>query len=249
MDYYEKYALYSNVELLKILHNKEDYQKDAIEAIEKILSERNITVEDKEEVVAFFEEEKHKKEKREQNYKIVKDYFNDIFSAILHPKEYNESGWIKILVTIIIILILYDLYLLVQSLILSFSFSTFIFNINSIAHLFNIFYFGLALYFSFKKKYYGWVMMLVIFIIQFVSILINIYTICSVNNIYLIASISYSTIYSLLIAILILYILNRKDVRNYFLITDKIRKKTIIITLTIYFILILSILIYLFIIE
>jgi hypothetical protein len=94
-DFHKTYAALSNVELLRILLQKELYQPAAIEAAEKILSERNVTSEEKETAANDINEKSLAVQKRqEQREKIIVDTDRTVRS-FLFPEKRTTAGFIR----------------------------------------------------------------------------------------------------------------------------------------------------------
>ena len=171
MNLEEKYKEYTNKQLIEVIIKADDYQPQAVEVAKKILYQRDISNQEKDELIQTIESEKHSEEKlkvkqlevEKKRIQTLKKTFNKI-----NPFDKTEPISFKL---INIILLVFG-YVFLEQFYYSFTFLIFIleqpisFDITFLTTLFEVFYLPLTIYFYFKRKKIGW-MMLVAWICTF----------------------------------------------------------------------------------
>ncbi|MBB3696550.1 hypothetical protein KMW28_24035 [Flammeovirga yaeyamensis] len=99
-EFKERYKSFSNIDLLRIIENKSEYQPIAIEAAETEIDERNISVQEQQEAKLIFDKEKEEKklkfEKKAAIGRNVKEVFMGVFETI-HPIQESSPSTEKLI--------------------------------------------------------------------------------------------------------------------------------------------------------
>lgn len=171
MNLEEKYKEYTNKRLIEVIVKADDYQPQAVELAEKILNTRDISIEEKNELIKAVESEKISAEKLEKKQLEVEkkriQALKNIFNKI-NPFDKTEPISFKL---VNIILIVFG-YVFLEQFYYSFTFLIILldppisFDIVFFTTLFEVFFLPLTIYLYFKRKKVGW-MMLVAWICTF----------------------------------------------------------------------------------
>lgn len=246
MEYYEKFSKYSNVELLKILKTEDEYQQIAIEVTKKILSEREVSSEEYQEVENYFKQKNEAKEKNELKINTLKEHIIDVTEPFFIPTEKLEiTKWVKILLLSILIQYAYSIYSTLFYLLNAIKYSTSLLNIVSLLHITQLVYISSLFYLIYKKKHKGWILLFCFSFIYFIFSIPNAYS--YLRMIYLggFEQNPGRVIFSVFMNCATLFFLWRKEITNYFGVTEIARTKTlkvaVFITFAIFLIMILII--------
>lgn len=160
----EKYKDYTNKRLVEIVIKSEDYQPEAVETAKIILSNRDISNSVLKEVREAIEaEEQTQKLQEKRQLEIEKKAFNFFKNLInkINPFDKTEPTSVKI---VNIALLVFG-YLLLEQFYYSFRFLIMVlkppihFDIALFPIIFEVIYLPLTLYFFFKRKKIGWIML------------------------------------------------------------------------------------------
>ena len=86
-NFQEQYKSYSNVELLKITERPGDYQQAAVVAAQQVLSEREVSVEDREFAATHYAELERSQQVNKELVDLYKNKAKDLLEPVLQPKE------------------------------------------------------------------------------------------------------------------------------------------------------------------
>ena len=171
MNFEEKYKKYTNKRLIEVIIKADDYQPQAVEVAKKILSDRDISIEEKNKLFKAVETEKDSEEKLEKKQLDVEKKRIQTLKNILNKiNPFDKSEPIPFKLVNIILLVFG--YVFLEQFYYSFTFliilleSPISFDITFFITLFEVFYLPLTIYLYFKRKKIGW-MMLVTWIFTF----------------------------------------------------------------------------------
>jgi hypothetical protein len=229
MEFQEKYKNYSNIELLKILKKKEDYQLSAIEVAEEILKQRTVTSEEITEVENYFLDIENKKNDLILKQNKYSDYLTDLLQPFINPSEKTETrNWLNILLLIIFIQYLFTLYETIPFFYhadyTNLDFSFIIFGLS-------IVYVPVIFYLLFKRKKWGWILLFADCIITIAFKIQEIFFFYKFNG-WLSGNII-SILFPLIIKTLFALFLWRQETADFFNVSLEIKKKTVYVTLVI----------------
>lgn len=223
-DFHKTYATLSNVELLKILLQKELYQPAALAAAEKILSGRNITQEEKEAAEIDLNEKKLAVQKRqEQKEKIIVDADRTLRS-IVFPEKRTSTWYIRNFVFVYAIIELISLannfgdYMGYFKYAKGFAF--FIILIDVVVPI-------LMLYFLFRLKKIGWALLVFSFTVKIFLSTYSLITWSPPGFPFFDKPPIATYVFRLVIASMVFYFFNRKDVLQTLKISRRFQIQTI----------------------
>lgn len=162
MNIEEKYKNYSNKQLIEIIANAVDYQVEAVNAAKIVLSERNVSKEEKEQVLESIElENKVKEEKEFEKVDKLRKLTSSIFNKLnpLNQEEFTSSQLVKIVVWIFSIIYLVKMYFDFPLFVSLFTDPPSKFELEVLFFLIGVFYLPLALLYFNKYKVIGWSLM------------------------------------------------------------------------------------------
>ncbi|MBO9203508.1 MULTISPECIES: hypothetical protein [Niastella] len=159
-DFSQQYKDYSNVDLLKIVRQAENYQATAVAAAQDILRDRKISDEEMSAVDQYLQDldnaEKDKKEKMDA----LKNKVTDFLEPVIHPSEKVEPGkWVNILLLVIAVQYVWMLYKTVWALIRFFQCRLCTFDVSVIFLLLTLMYIPFIFFLLFKKRRWGWILL------------------------------------------------------------------------------------------
>lgn len=229
MEFQEKYKNYSNIELLKILKKKEDYQLSAIEVAEEILKQRTVTSEEITEVENYFLDIENKKNDLILKQNKYSDYLTDLLQPLINPSEKIETtNWLNALLLIIFIQYLFTLFRTIPFFYhadyTNLDFSFIIFGLS-------IVYVPVIFYLLFKRKKWGWILLFADCIITIAFKIQEIFFFYKFNG-WLSGNII-SILFPLIIKTLFALFLWRQETADFFNVSVEIKKKTVYVTLVI----------------
>src|SRR5882762_8938072 len=95
-NFHDKYKDYSNIELLKIVRQPNEYQTDAVDAATSILKEREISETDIQHIDAYFKEIDTKAKLKSDKINSYKGKAADFLEPILKPgAEVKPVKWLN----------------------------------------------------------------------------------------------------------------------------------------------------------
>ena len=110
-DFYDKYKDYSNIDLLKIVRRPSEYQVAAVDGATQILSEREITQSDIDQVDNYFDEIDTETKRKTDKINSYKEKATDFFQPVFEPtSEVKPEKWLNILLLVIGLKCLWTLY-------------------------------------------------------------------------------------------------------------------------------------------
>lgn len=234
MEFHERFSKYSNIELLKIIRTKEEYQLTAIQTAEKILSERTISNEDRQEVENYFTQKNKEQEKKEKKISELKNHILDITTSFIQPSEKTDlNKWFKVLLFALVLQYLWNFYRLIKNIFESFKYSTDFLNFYFLFYIAQIVYVSLIFYFVYKKNKIGWIIMFCDAFICLFGSIPNLFMYTKYIDVIGAGTNPSKPFFEVFLRGAILAFLWRKEVCEYFSVTEKVKQKTFKIILAI----------------
>lgn len=229
LNFYDRYKLYSTVELLLIINQPKKYQKKAVETAKHILAERHISEEEKEKALNSLNVITTREKIAKSNTRQIQKKWGNVLRMIVTPsEELNIEKWLNLSLVLLVVQFLHQAFKLVQDI---FDFKS-CYNcnysfLNLIPHL-SLIYIPIVFYLLFKGKRWGWILL-------FADIFIAL-TMSSISQVLLYSRYryckeltSFSFLFTLTLRICLLFFLIKKDVTSFFSISFKTIKNTIIL--------------------
>jgi hypothetical protein len=155
----EQFKSYSNIELLKILQRPDDYQPEAVQAARNLLSEREVSPEELDEVQMHFQaldDDAAAKSERLNNYR---NTVEDFLEPVIHPtREVGVAKWLKVFLVAVIVQYMFVIYESVAQIIQTLRCGYCSFYIAVFAML-NLLYVPAVFYLLYKKRRWGWIIL------------------------------------------------------------------------------------------
>ena len=224
-DFLRHYAGLSNIELLKILEEKEKYQPAAIETAQQILSERNYS---NDEAIAARSELSFLVNKKIERQEKINKRINNINEVIDENFGIKEKTPKKLLNLFCFALFLFNLI----SGFFSIKDFTYLFTSRTTGYIFGVLAYLLPLliiYLLYKRNNWGWVLIVAINMILALQTIHSIFIFYKYRDVFLAPSSPYRLLVNLSFYIAVIVFLNSKKIRDQFTITRDGRITTFII--------------------
>lgn len=226
-DFYSLYKTYSNVELLKIVKQPEDYQEEAVATAEEILKERLVLDEEIKSaelellgIPSHFYTTSTEGSTTEEG---------DILTPLLTLKAKTERpSWIKIALAVIALSYAYVFYSTARLLWLVLRCEMCSLGASDYIGIFLLVYLPLVFYFIYQRKPLGWILLFVDNLFAFISRGFNAYMIYNFQHSQ--SVLGPSLFIGLLIKLAILLFLWRTEVAGYFSVDQETKLKTAVLT-------------------
>src|SRR6266487_3556660 len=96
-NFYDQYKNYSNIDLLKIVKQPDNYQAAAVEAATQILNERQVSETELQQVDKYFQDIDAKEQLKKDKINFYKEKTVDFLEPVLKPTtEVKPHKWINI---------------------------------------------------------------------------------------------------------------------------------------------------------
>lgn len=103
-DFYKLYSSFSNTELLKITNAAEGYMPEAVAAAQKLLSERQVTEQEIDEVNVYYQSLQNEARYRQDVHNGIKEAIGDFIQPVVKPEgEVQPEKWLHIFLVIYLI--------------------------------------------------------------------------------------------------------------------------------------------------
>jgi hypothetical protein len=253
-DFYSTYKEYPTVELLKIIQRADQYQEAAINAATQILSERNVSQEERDEVDSFYQALDNSSRQRTEKITAYRNKVDDFLEPVLRPSEnIKPDKWLNILLLMIGLQYLWVLYGYIVSLVnffqkvnhcTEFDFRIYSsrnlsywdcfwkeFDPASLLGLFSLIYIPVMFYLLWKRKKWGWILL---FVDNILPLLANIYMCYTIFiNDWFFKPSPMPFITSIIVKSLIAFFIWRTSISDFFGVTKEIKFKTAVFSATI----------------
>lgn len=260
-DFHNKYKVYSNVDLLKIVRRPNEYQSVAVDAATQILNTREITQSDLEQVERYFQEIDTKTKRKTDKINFYKEKTTDFFQPLLNPTtDVKPQKWLNILLLVIGLQYLWSLFTNIIDFVKfikyvidckSYGFDSATetasywacfssqFNPLIFFQILALIYVPIIFYLLFKRSRWGWILLFADNLFVLISTLSQSYFFFNYQQYYFGDTASFFT--QIIIKGLFVFFLWRNYISDFFHVTKEIKKKTAIVTTIITLLFILSI--------
>lgn len=260
-DFHDKYKDYSNIDLLKIVRRPSEYQVAAVDAATQILSAREVTQSDLEQVDNYFDEIHTETKRKTDKINSYKEKTADFFEPVLKPTgEVKPEKWLNILLLIIGLQYLWTLYLNISDLVRfakyvieckSYGFDN---NTETVSYwtcftsqfdpliffqLLTLIYVPIIFYLLFKRKRWGWILLFADTLFGLISSVSQSYLFFKYQQYHQGDTFSFLTL--IIIKGLFVFFLWRNYISDFFNVTNETKKKIAIVTTIVTVLFILSI--------
>ena len=260
-DFFDKYKDYSNIDLLKIVRRPSEYQVAAVDAATQILSEREVTQSDIDQVDIHFDEIDTETKRKTDKINSYKEKTADFFQPVLKPtSEVKPEKWLNILLLVIGLQYLWTLYINVSDLL---RFVKFVIDCKSYGfdnstetvsywtcfsnrfdplvffQIVTLIYVPIIFYLLFKRKRWGWILLFADTLFGLISLISQSYIFFKYQQYHQGDTVSFFT--QIIIKGLFVFFLWRNNISNFFNVTMEIKRKTAIVTMIVTVLFILSI--------
>ena len=260
-DFHDKYKDYSNIDLLKIVRRPTEYQVSAVGVAAQILSTREVTQSDLEQVDNYFDEINTETKRKTDKITSYKEKTADFFEPVLNPTtEVKPEKWLNILLLIIGLQYLWTLYVnisdFVKFIMHVIDCKSYVFDSNNetvsywtcFSNQFNpliffqiltLIYIPIIFYFLFKRKRWGWILLFADNLFGLISNVSQFYIFFKYQQYHHGDTLSFFT--QILIKALFVFFLWKDYISDFFSVTKETKNKTAIVTTLITLLFILSI--------
>jgi len=260
-DFHDKYKDYSNIDLLKIVRRPTEYQVAAVDAATQILSSREISPTDIEQVDNYFDEIDTETKRKTDKITSYKEKTANFLEPVLNPTaEVKPEKWLNILLRVIGLQYLWTLYLNISDLIRfikyvidckSYGFDS---NTETVSYwtcfssrfdplvffqILTLIYVPIIFYLLFKRRRWGWILLFADNLFGLISTVSQSYIFFKYQQYHHGDTLSFFT--QILIKGLFVFFLWRNYISDFFGVTKETKKKTAIVTAIITLLFILSI--------
>jgi hypothetical protein len=225
----DQYKDYSNIELLKIVRQPNEYQTEAVEAATTILKEREISETDLKQVDTYFNEIEAKAKIKSDKLNSYKEKAADFLQPIIKPgPEVKPAKWLNILLLFIALEYAWTFYNSIKRFIYFSRCDGCTFDITMVLTLVTLMYVPVIFFLLFKKSRWGWILLFADNLFVLISRLFQSYLIIKylANN----YGDTATFIFSILIKAAFVFFLWRLPISDFFGVTDNSKKDTAIIT-------------------
>lgn len=230
-NFYEQYKSYPTVELLKIVHNQVDYQPEAIAAANKLLAERTATDTELAEAQAYIDDITASKQRKKDIANLYKEKAVDILEPIIQPTtELQPEKWLRLFLLAVTAQYLYTAYKNAAYLIWFIKCDTCSFDLTVFFSIFDLLFFPLLLWFLYKRKKIGWILLLINNLLIVMYALFSIPSLFYYTYVYHHSNIVSYLITPLLSAVFLSFLLKQK-VADLFSVSKAAKKKTLVYTI------------------
>lgn len=260
-DFHDKYKDYSNIELLKIIKRPNEYQVSAVDAATQILSAREVTQSDLEQVDNYFDEIDTETKRKTDKINSYKEKTVGFFEPVLKPtSEVKLKKWLNFLLLVIGLQYLWTLYINISDLVRFVKFvndckaygfdnstetesywTCFSSRFDPLVffQIVTLIYVPIIFYLLFKRKRWGWILLFADTLFGLISTVSQSYIFFKYQQYHHGDTFSFLT--QIIIKGLFVFFLWRNYISDFFSVTKRTKKKTAIVTTVITILFILSI--------
>lgn len=246
----DQYKNYSNIDLLKILKQPNNYQAAAVDAAMQILKERQVSETEFLQADEYFQDIQAKEQIKKNKINFYKEKAADFLEPVLKPTtEVKPHKWINILLLVITLQYIWTLFINGKHLI---SFIGFVidckhngfdssnepitywqcvlssFDITIFFEFISIIYVPIICYLLYKRRRWGWILLFADNLFVFISLLGQSYIFFKYQQIH--HGDTFSYLIQLIVRCAFGFFLWRDVVANYFGVMNETKRKTVIIT-------------------
>jgi hypothetical protein len=159
-NFHDQYKNHSNIELLKIVRQPNEYQTDAVDAATSILKERKISETDIQQVDTYFTEIEAKATLKSEKLNSYKEKAADVLQPILKPgHEVKPAKWLNILLLFIGLEYIWTLYNSIKRFVYFSRCDGCTFDVTMVFTLVTLIYIPVIFFLLYKKTRWGWILL------------------------------------------------------------------------------------------
>ena len=229
-DFLQEYEHLSTSTLLAILQQPQDYQPEALSAARTLLAGRTVTEDDTVETAQYIEKLENERESRKSQGKLLQDKLAYLLEPVINPKATIEPRrWVNLLLAGITLLFAWNLYVLARLYIMKFGPPSVIpLTIEDMVFTIRVAYLPVIVFLLYKRRKAGWILLMVDRTWNFLSSGVSFfylfeYPVLQQNN-------AEALIWPVMLNGFFILFLWRKEIREYFGITERLRRKAVIAT-------------------
>jgi hypothetical protein len=151
-DFLKRYKEYSNIDLLKIANNENEYQPEAIEVAKYLLIDRVVTQEEIDYVEKYYHDIQYKLQSDRQKIDSYKNKVKEVVFPINPYEELTTNKWLNFLLLIIAVQYLWILFSTIKGLIKFFKSYDHYFGLAIITDVIYLPYIPFIFYLLYKKN-------------------------------------------------------------------------------------------------
>jgi hypothetical protein len=214
-NFYDRYKDYSATQLLDMLKNPQNYQPAAVEAVNRIITERGITEEDLQQVDVM----------QETQEEIVPDGKQDLLPE--HWEETKPPKWVTIVLIVVALEFAWSFFTTFYGFYKVFSAG--FFRIQYLAYFLSLTYIPITSYLLLKRNFWGWILLFTGSLFSLVTYIGAVLSITWYGNFYM--GQLYGPLWWIVFNAGLLFCLWKPAMHFYFGIAAPIKKRTFVIGL------------------
>jgi hypothetical protein len=228
-NFHDQYKDYSNIELLKIVRQPNEYQTEAVEAATSILKERAISETDIQQVDAYFNEIEAKAKLKSEKLNSYKEKAADFLQPIIKPgPEVKPAKWLNILLLFIGLDYVWMFYNSIKRIVSVSRCKNCTFDITIVFTIVTLIYVPVIFFLLFKKNRWGWILLFADSLFTLISRLFQSYIFFKYQAYH--NGDTTTFIFSILIKAAFVFFLWRAPISEFFGVTENSKKDTAIVT-------------------
>lgn len=228
-NFHDQYKDYSNIELLKIVRQPNEYQTDAVGAATSILQEREISEADIQQVDAYFNEIEAKAKLKSDKINSYKEKAADFLEPIINPgTEVKPAKWLNILLLFIVLDYAWKFYNSIKTFVYFSRCNNCTFDITMVLTIVGLIYVPVIFFLLYKKKRWGWILLFADNLFIFITSLFQSYIFFKYQEQH--RGDTSTFVFSILIRAAFVFFLWRVPISDFFGVTHNSKKDTAVVT-------------------
>jgi hypothetical protein len=223
------YKNYSNIELLKIVRQPGVYEASAIEAASSILTGRDVSEDDMEEVDNFIRDVNNEVQKKQRKKDAISNQAADFFEPILAPtEEVKPSKWLNMFLLLLTLQYAREIYRTIKHFVRYLKCLNCDLDFYIFLDFISLIYIPVIFYLLFKRKRWGWILLFADNLLSLILQLSQSYIFFKIYDIHHQHTLSF--IEPIVIKALFTFFLWRNAIAEHFGITRETKKNTALVT-------------------
>ena len=228
-NFHDQYKDYSNIELLKIVRQPNEYQTNAVEAATSILKKREISETDIQQVDTYFNEIEAKAKLKSDKLNSYKEKAADFLQPIIKPgSEVKPAKWLNILLLFIGLEYAWTFYNSIKRFVYFSRCDGCTFDVTMVLTIVTLMYIPVIFILLFKKNRWGWILLFADNLFILISRLFQSYIFFKYQAYHY--GDTGTFIFSILIKAAFVFFLWRLPISDLFGVTDNSKKDTAVVT-------------------
>lgn len=228
-NFHDQFKDYSNVELLKIVRQPNEYQTDAVDAATSILKDREISENDILQVDTYFNEIEAKAKQKSDKINSYKEKAADFLQPIIKPgPEVKPAKWLNILLLFIALEYAWRFYNSIKTFVSFNRCYDCTFDIAMVLTIVSLIYVPVIFFLLYKKNRWGWILLFADNLFTLISRIFQSYIFFKYQEYH--GGDTGTFVILILIKAAFAYFLWRAPISDFFGVTNNAKKDTAIIT-------------------